>query len=209
MGNDSDGFVSFVHTYGTESFFKLPHVQCAGSVRVLERRPFFLQLSTRNVMFLGSLLIRRDFFATTGGFDRALRGAADWDFFMRAAAAGTIAYSDGPAVSRYYKHETAMSTDRDHMEEDFIKALDSVRHRSALDTVARRHVDDRIRAHVFGWAWQAYDRGDLVAARMRLRLARQLGQLHAREAAYLAGTYLPTRVVLALRRARRLLAKAT
>jgi hypothetical protein len=160
-------------------------------------------------MFLGSMLVRRVFFTAMGGFDRALCGAADWEFFMRAAASGVIAYSEGPAVSRYYKHDAGMSTNSDHMEEDFIRALDAIRRRSPLDPVERRHVNTRIRAHVFGWAWQAYDRGDLHLARKRLLLARDLGQLRSREAAYLAATYLPRALVGTLRRARRAVSSAT
>jgi glycosyltransferase involved in cell wall biosynthesis len=209
MGSDADGYVSFVQTYGGDRFFALPHQRRADGVRVLERRPFFLQLSTRNVMFLGSMLIRREFFARIGGFDPLLRGAADWDFFMRATAAGAMAYSDGEPVSRYYKHEQGMSTDSDHMEEDFIKALDSVRRRSALDPVELAHVNARLRDHVFGWAWLAYDKGDLRAMRRRLQWARQLGQFGLREAAYLTLTFLPSPLVMALRRARHATAPAS
>jgi glycosyltransferase involved in cell wall biosynthesis len=203
MGNDDDGFVSFVGTYGADAFLALPHTARAGGLRVLERQSFFVQLSTRNVMFLGSMLIRHDFFAATGGFDRNLCGAADWDFFMRATASGTIGYSEGEAASRYYKHDTAMSSNSDHMEEDFIRALDSVRKRSALDDVEESHVNERIRAHVFGWAWDAYNRGNHVEARRRLLWARQLGLFKGREAAYLLATYLPRQLLSLLRRTRR------
>ncbi|MEO8483555.1 MAG: glycosyltransferase family A protein [Acidobacteriota bacterium] len=202
MGNDDDGYASFVRTYGTERFFALPYASRPGGVRVFERRPFFLQLSTRNVMFLGSMLIRRAFFASIDGFDPELRGAADWDFFMRSTAAGVVAYSDGTAVSKYYKHDEGMSTNSDHMEEDFIKALDSVRRRSPLDAVERAHVDERLRAHVFGWAWLAYEKGDFRTMRTRLKWASRLGQFHAREAVFLAASYLPPSFVRALRRAR-------
>jgi glycosyltransferase involved in cell wall biosynthesis len=203
MGNDADGYVSFVQVYGGDRFLALPDQRRADGVRVLDRRSFFLQLSTRNVMFLGSMLIRREFFTRVGGFDPALRGAADWDFFMRATAAGAIAYSDGDPVSRYYKHDEGMSTDTDHMEEDFIKALESVRRRAPLDAVELAHVKARLRDHTFGWAWLAYERGDLRTMRRRLAWARTLGAFGIREMAYAAVTYLPPRLVSALRRARR------
>jgi glycosyltransferase involved in cell wall biosynthesis len=203
MGNDTDGYVSFVAVYGGDRFPALPHQTRAEGVRVLDPRPFFIQLSTRNVMFLGSMLIRRELFVRVGGFDPALRGAADWDFFMRAAAAGAIAYSDGDPVSRYYKHDEGMSTDADHMEEDFIKALDSVRRRAPLDSVELAHVKARLRDHAFGWAWLAYEGGDLRTMRRRLVWARTLGAFGIREMAYATVTYLPPRLVSALRRARR------
>lgn len=205
MGNDDEGFVSFVDTYGGEAFSQLPAAERPGGLRVLERGPLFRQLSTRNVMFLGSMLIRRDFFARIGGFDPKLRGAADWDFFMRATAAGTVAFSAGPAMSYYYKHSEGMSTDQDHMEEDFIRALDSVRRRAPLDDDARAHVEARLRDHIFGWAWQAYEKGDLQTTRARLQMAVDMGQFGAREAVYLATSYFPPALVDAMRRAKRVL----
>jgi glycosyltransferase involved in cell wall biosynthesis len=202
MGNDADGYVSFVEEYGDGVFLSLPHTLRDGHIRVFQREPFFRQLSTRNVMFLGSMLIRREFFDRVGRFDPALRGAADWDFFMRAAASGTVAFSHGPAMSRYYKHDEGMSTNQDHMLEEFILALDSVRRRAPLTTALRAHVDARIRAQVFGWAWRAYEAGDMAAARRRLRWAGQLGASGAREKAYLASTYLPPILRNSIRRAR-------
>lgn len=203
MGNDTDGFVSFLEAYGSGAFFNLPHARRADGLRVLERRPFFLQLSTRNVMFLGSMIIRREFLLRIGGFDPALRGAAeDWELFMRMAASGVVAYSEGPAVSRYYKHGTGLSDNLESMQEGFIRALDAVRSRVRLDAVERRHVDDRIRAQTFGWAWNAYQRGDMRLARQRLRLARKLGGFGMREAGYFAATYLPAGAIDALRRLR-------
>ena len=205
MGNADDGFVSFVETYGGQAFADLPGKVSGGGLVVFERAPFFRQLSTRNVMFLGSMLIRRDFFAKIGGFDPRLRGAADWDFFMRATAAGTVAFSPGPAMSFYYKHSEGMSTDQDHMEEDFIRALDSVRRRSPLDEQTRAHVESRLRDHIFGWAWLAYEKGDLETTRKRLQLAVEMRQFGAREAAYLATSYFPPSLVEALRKAKRVL----
>jgi glycosyltransferase involved in cell wall biosynthesis len=202
MGNADDGFESFVGVYGGAAFAALPHRERPDGLRVLERRPFFTLLSTRNVMFLGSLVLRRAAFEALEGFDRNLRGAADWDLFMRSVAAGPVGFSTGPAVSRYYKHEAGMSTDADHMAEEFILALESVRRRSRLDDLERAHVTARLREHIFAWAWVAYDRGNLAASRQRLGFSRRFGVFHLREAAYLAATFLPVGVLRVLRRVR-------
>ena len=205
MGSPESGFVSFVGTYGGDAFYALPY-QTREGIRVLELRPFLIQLSTRNVMFLGSMLFRRDAFEALEGFDRTLCGAADWDLFMRATAMHHVAFSDGPAVSVYYKHAAAMSTDLDHMEEDFIKALESVHLRSALEPEERAHIEERVREHIFGWAYHAYDRGDLKTARRRLRRgSRAVNTNGLREATYLVATFLPPTVVDALRKVRRTL----
>jgi glycosyltransferase involved in cell wall biosynthesis len=201
MGNDDTGYVSFVQEYGDGVFFDLPADRRQG-VRVFEREPFLIQLSTRNVMFLGSMVFRRDVFEALGGFDQSLSGAADWDIFMRATASTVVAFSDGEPVSRYYKHDAGMSTNSDHMEEDFIKALDRLRTRGTLSRREREHVDWRIREHAFGWAFQAYERGDLTVARSRLAYARRLGQMGPREFAYWLATHLPSGLVSTLRRVR-------
>jgi glycosyltransferase involved in cell wall biosynthesis len=200
MGNPEQGFVSFVRTYGGDAFDELP-CEIRDGLRVLDRRPFMIQLSTRNVMFLGSMLFRREAFEALDRFDGSLCGAADWDIFMRATAMGPVAFSEGPAVSRYYKHAAAMSTDSEHMGEDFIKALESVHRRSALDSVERAHIEDRLREHIFEWAYRAYDRGDLKAARQRLQ-RRSVHSSGVRETAYMMATYLPPAVVGALRKTR-------
>jgi glycosyltransferase involved in cell wall biosynthesis len=201
MGNRESGFVSFVQTYGGEEFSRLPHEPRSG-LRVFQRRPLLLQLSTRNVMFLGSMLFRREAFARLGGFDSALCGAADWDIFMKAVVSTRVAYSEGVPVSLYYKHDQAMSTNSDHMEEDFINALISVRTRCTLDPAEGAHIDRRIREHVFGWAYRAYDLGQFALVRQRLKLARRAGQMGPREVAFILATYLPPRVIGALRRTR-------
>jgi glycosyltransferase involved in cell wall biosynthesis len=205
VGSPAVGFASFIDRYGGETFDALPYERRPGGLRLLERRPFFRQLSTRNVMFLGSLVIRRQFFESAGRFDPRLRGAADWEFFMRVAAGRPVAFSEGPAVSRYFKHTEGMATDSDHMERDFILALDAVRTRCGLDAADRAHINAQLRRHTFGWAYQAFDRGELTVARERLHWASELGQMRAREAMFLATTFLPPRVVQALRRAKHVL----
>jgi glycosyltransferase involved in cell wall biosynthesis len=202
MGNPDEGFTSFIETYGGQDFLELPFSSRSGPLRVFERRPFLLQLSTRNVMFLGSMLFRRDLFETLGGFDEKLSGAADWDIFMRATTETKVGYSEGDAVSLYYKHDGGMSTNSEHMEHDFIKALDALRRRSRLDAVERAHVDHRIRAHVFGWAYEAYVQGDFKTMRKRLAYSWELGQAGLRERVYLCATYFPPTFVTAMRRAR-------
>jgi glycosyltransferase involved in cell wall biosynthesis len=207
MGSPVTGFVSFVTTYGGDRFLSLPHDVREGGVRVFERRAFFQLESTRNVMFLGSLLVRRDFFDELGRFDPRLRGTEDWEFFMRASSGARIGFSEGAAVSRYFKHEGGMTTDTDHMEKEFILALDAVSRRCSLDAPDRKYIEGQLRNHLFGWAYLAYDRGDLGVARERLQWANELRQMGPREAVYLAATYLPPRVVQALRRARQALAR--
>jgi glycosyltransferase involved in cell wall biosynthesis len=202
MGDAETGFVSFIESYASKPLVDVPADTRPCGTRVFDRQSFFLELSTRNVMFLGSTVFRRRLLADLGGFDPVLFGAEDWDVFMRSTIAGRVGYSPGPAVSRYYKHGYGISANNDRMDADFIRALDSVRRRSPLSATERSHVEARLRAHTFGWAWRAYDRGDLTTTRQRLQWARRLGVLGAREWTYLALTYVPAGVVKALRTTR-------
>jgi glycosyltransferase involved in cell wall biosynthesis len=205
MGSPTSGFVSFVGTYGGDAFEHLPHTERPGGIRVFETSAFFRQLSTRNVMFLGSLLVRRDVFSALGGFDASLRGAADWEFFMRLTTRFGVAYSSGPPVSVYLKHDEGMSTDVDHMEKDFILALESVRRACPLGPEERAHIDEQLRRHLFGWAYLAYEKNDFRAMRKRLVWAFALGQGRSREALFLALSLFPSGFVGLMRAGRRAL----
>jgi glycosyltransferase involved in cell wall biosynthesis len=205
MGNSGRGFVSFVETYGGDGFARLPYVLRAGGVHVFDTGSFFRQLSTRNVMFLGSLLLRRETFEALGGFNPALRGAADWEFFMRLAIQCGVAYSPGSATSIYVKHDEGMSTDVEHMEKDFILALESVRRTCPLRPEERAHIDEQLRRHLFGWAYLAYEANDFRTMRKRLVWAFALGQGRSREALFLALSLFPSGFVGLMRAGRRAL----
>lgn len=203
MGNVNDGYVSFVAEYGGSAFEALPARDLGPGLRQLERWPFFRLLSRKNVMFLGSLLVRRDVFASSGGFDESLRGAADWEFFMRLTASTNVGFSAGEPLAVYEKHSEGMSTDDHHMETDFGLALDAVLRKCHLPDDVRRHVVQRLRDQWFGWAWRAYEAGDYGEARTRLERLRATGHLGVREGAYLALLTLPAPVIRGLRLARR------
>ncbi len=64
----------------------------------------FKQLIYRNIIHCPSqVMMRRSALDQTGGFDETIRGAADWDMWIRAAAAGPI-LSDTRVVALYRKH---------------------------------------------------------------------------------------------------------
>jgi glycosyltransferase involved in cell wall biosynthesis len=202
MGNPESGFADVVATYGGEAFDRLPAVTRDDGLRVLARDAFFRQQSTRNVMFLGSLLVRREVFAALGGFDPELRGAADWEFAMRLTHDHQVAFSPGASTCIYLKHDEGMSTDVEHMEKEFILALDAVRRKCVLGARDLRHINEQLRRHMFGFAYLAYEAGELQTMRQRLRWAFSLGQGRAREALFLGASYLP-RTVLGFVRAMR------
>lgn len=202
MGNADDGFVSFVQTYGGEAFERLPGTTGPQGLVRHDREPFFRQLARRNVMFLGSLLVRRATFLRVGMFDEQLRGAADWEFFMRLTLEAQLAFSPGSPPSLYIKHDEGMSTDSDHMDRDFILALERIETRPSLPAHLKPYVTEQLQRHKFGFAYQAWDRRDFATARRRfLDAARTHGPV-GRNLAYAALASCPPGLVSLVRGAR-------
>jgi len=203
MGSREAGFTSFVGAYGGTAFRELPGTFLESGLKRLDRWPFFQRLARRNVMFLGSIVLRRETFRRVGSFDPTLRGAADWEWFMRATTRCAVAFSEGPATSLYYKHSEGMSTDSSHMHEDFIAALAAVATQDDLPPEMARYVRSEWQRHTFEWGYRAYDAGALSEARRRWVRALTTSGYTLRTLAYLATTCLPSGVVDHARRVKR------
>lgn len=208
MGNPQDGYVSFARTYGGAAFAALPSSPAGSHLRIFERWPFFRALATRNVMFLGSLLLRRRTVEYLCGFDESLRGAADWEFFLRLAASYDVAFQDDGPVAVYMRHEAGMSLDFAHMEEEFARALLNVLAKSALPPEQREFVLHRLRGQLFGLAYRAYDNGDYVGARTRFASMVRHGHFGLRELMYWAICSQPSAMIRMARSIRHTLAGA-
>ena len=184
MGNPEDGYVSFAETYGGAAFAALPASPLGTHLKLFDRWPFFRALAKRNVMFLGSLLLRRRTVEYLRGFDESLRGAADWEFFLRLAASYDLAFEDDGPVAVYVRHEAGMSLDFAHMEEEFARALLNVLAKSNLPSDQLQFVLHRLRGQLFGLAYRAYDHGDFAAARARFASMVRHGHFGFRELMY-------------------------
>jgi hypothetical protein len=138
--------------------------------------PFFRRVVERNPVFIGAVVMRREAFARSGGFDPELRGAADWELWLRMASRLTFGYLD-KQLATYTRHLDNMSSDHDGMCREFCLALERVRSKCAdLSSAERDWVQARLRHHLFGYAYHAYDRGDYPLARRRFgNLIRRCG----------------------------------
>lgn len=66
------------------------------------------QLVQGNFISTSTVLIKRDIFEATGGFDESLRSIQDWEFWTRVAEQHPIAYVDEP-LTRYRVHPSSTS----------------------------------------------------------------------------------------------------
>ena len=198
MGSPHDGYDSWIESAGQEAFFRLPHREPEPCFRVLERRPFFRRMAARNPVFIGACVMRREAFAASGGFDPTLRGAADWDLWLRMATRFTFGYLHEP-LAIYTRHPDNMSGNHAHMVGEFCQALRNVL-RCDLPAADRRHVRDRLRKQLFNHAYLAYDRGDLGEARGRFAEAIRAGDRRPMTLALAAACRLPGWMTQRLRR---------
>jgi glycosyltransferase involved in cell wall biosynthesis len=167
MGNPAEGYRSWIEMGGQAAFFDLPCQRAEPDFRILERIPFFRRMAERNPVFIGAVIMRRQAFARCRGFDPELRGAADWELWLRMASQLTFGYLDAP-LAVYTRHLDNMSSDQEGMSLEFCMALRRVRARCPdLPSAERKWIKQRLRHHLFGYAYRAYERHDYALARTR------------------------------------------
>lgn len=147
--------------------FALPQRQPEPGFHVFERRPFFHRTIERNPVFISALIMRREAFERAGGFDPELRGAADWELWMRMAAQTTFACWTQP-LAIYLRHDDCMSYDAEHMGKEFWLALKKCLEKCPELTADERELlRGRLRQAHFVYGYHAYDRGHYREARGR------------------------------------------
>ncbi len=199
MGNPQEGYVSWIESAGQEAFFRLPHREPEPGFRILERNPFFRRMAVRNPVFIGATIVRREAFAATGGFDRKLCGAADWELWLRMAQRYTWAYMAEP-LAKYTRHLDNMSSNHDKMIAEFVQSLRNVLAKCALASSDRKFIRAQLRTHLFGHAYLAYDRGDIAEARRRFWRSVRAGDVRPTALALAALCSLPGPLARRLRR---------
>ncbi len=202
MGNPEQGYVSWIEVAGQARFFELPHRESEPGFRILERGPFFRRTAERSPLFIGAMVMRREVFAASGGFDPALCGAADWELWLRMATRHTFGFLAEP-LAVYTRHLDNMSSNHDRMVGEFCQALVNVQAKCELPPEDLRVVRGRLRHELFHHAYLAYDAGRYGAARGRFWRALSAGNLSPKTAAYFAACCLPAGVVRLLRRTKR------
>ncbi len=167
MGSPDTGFVSFVGTFGGDAFRNLPSREVVQHVRRFDREPFFRQLVRRNLVFVGSIVLRREVMEQVGPFNARPYGAEDWHYFMRLALRYEYCYYEGLTVTAYLQHSSNMTRNQDRMNYGFSTALELLSEESGLTADERAFVLQNLMRSKFAYAYPAYDRGDYQTARER------------------------------------------
>jgi glycosyltransferase involved in cell wall biosynthesis len=199
MGNPDEGFVSWIESAGQDAFFRLPHREPEPGFRVLDRRALFRRMAVRNPLFIGACIMRREAFEKSGGFDPDLRGAADWDLWLRMASRFTFGFLQAP-LAIYTRHLENMSSDHDHMIGEFCQTLANTLRNCELVPDDQQWIRGQLRHHLFSHAYLAYDRGDTAEAAKRFRRAVAAGDSRPMTLALATTCLLPTWAVQRLRR---------
>ncbi len=202
MGNPEEGYRSWIEEAGQKAFFELPHREVEPGLRVLERGPFFRRVALRSPLFIGAMVMRREAFERAGMFDPRLRGAADWDLWLRMAHRFTFAFLTEP-LAVYTRHRDNMSSDHDRMYGEFCQALRNAVAIPGLSADERRYVRRRLRQMLYDHAYLAYDRGRFAEARGRFWAALRDGDTRPVTAALWLTCCLPGGLVRRLRGVKR------
>ena len=110
----------------------------------------------------GGMIIRRETFEATDGFDAELSTSADWDFLFRLLAQGPIAYVDEPLFI-YRRQPGSMSLNIKLMERDMLLAYGKAFEREVGLRPIRRQAYARLHWMIGGSYWD--DRQVVPAAR--------------------------------------------
>lgn len=169
MGNDQEGFISWIERAGEEAFKQLPCTAPEPGFRVFERKPFFRRMARRNPVFIGAVVMRRQAFVQAGMFDTELCGAADWELWLRMASRMTFGFCS-EALAVYTRHLDCMSNNHDSMWHEFCLSLRKILHKCDwLEGPERDWVEKQLDFDLFSYAYMAYERGDYWEARRRFR----------------------------------------
>jgi glycosyltransferase involved in cell wall biosynthesis len=131
--------------------------------RVVEGRiqPTLLR---QNVMSTQTVVVRRDVFLSLGGFDESLPAMEDWEFAIRLAGAGEIAFVDAPLVhQRFSANSLTRNLEKQRRAHALILEKSLPLYAGHPDLLAWQH---------YVLAGLSRRAGDLAAARRQLARAR-------------------------------------
>ena len=160
---------SFLTWPGRPGIDDIPAQRPEPNVRTFDPGALLQRLVERNFIFLGSLIVRRETFTISEGFDSAFFGTEDWEFCLRLAARHSLGFFGTP-LAACVRHENNLSSNTDRMQADSCRTLLKLRSDPTPQVAALRGwIDQKLNRQLFDYAYLAYGRGDYPEARQRFR----------------------------------------
>ncbi len=197
-GNPADGYRPISEATGRGQFGELLTEPLGPDLFRLDRAALVRSMIDRNQVFLGSTFVRRSALEASGLFDPALFGGEDYELCLRLSVRHRFAFLARP-LARYEKHPGGLSANPDRMAREFALAMRAFLRLPELTDDERRLATAAHRRLSFGYAYCAYDRGDLPEARRRFAAALRHAGVRPKTAAYWLLTLMPSALVRALR----------
>lgn len=209
MGNDEEGYVSWIETYGGKDFFEVPHTVGERGFRIFTGKDLLRRMAVINPVVTNGTFMRRSAFVKSGMFDTERTGSEDWELWMRMASMGMKFGYVEEKLSVYTRHGDSMSADKDYMIKGFCITLGKVLGKRApsLDASEREFFIKRKKELTLYYAYLAFDRGDLGEARSRLLWRGSFQGWDAKGILYFVASFAPQGVVAAARRLKRRLSQ--
>lgn len=183
-----------VFRYGND----LPWQPLAAGVRLYDRHAFFLRLLHRNMLYLGAALVRREALLEAHGFDDAVFPSEDWELILRLAHKYPFAFMPDSVVAAH-ADGGYFSPNEDRMNGGFIRVLAQLNRKLDLSAEEHAFIANELKGLSHDWAYLAYDRGDLPAARQRFAQAMRYSGVRPLPLAYWLLCHLPANVVRQIR----------
>ena len=226
FGSDADGYQKLSAATGRGRFDEMLGEALEPDLFALDRERFVRAMLTRNQVFLGSALIRREMLlgerggvsppvegldttpgglrrtARQGPFDPALFGGEDYELCLRLSAACRFAFL-ARSLARYEKHAGGLSANPDRMSREFALVMRNMLTRRDLFTPSELAIVRQAHRDLsFQYGYLAFDRGDYAEARRRFAARLRHGGFSAKSAALWLACALPGSLVRRLRRAK-------
>ncbi len=202
IGNPSTGYCSHAERVWHGQMKHAVAAEAEAGFQIMDRPRLLSRALEGMPIFLGTTILRRETIASIGAFDTEIKGTEDWDLCIRLAARTVFAFCPVP-LGIYYQHDGELSKNRELMDRNAIYMLKKVLYDSEpISAADRRQVRRQLRRRLFGWAYQAYDRGDRSEAAARFHDLFTTCGWDAPGAFYWALCSLPSGLVRRLRRLR-------